>query len=103
MYLTNYLGCMKPCNLIAWLIRTQNKHGIMQNFSQNNKWNVGLVHFHVEPPPTPPIKSKHDDKPEKDFVKVKLHRDPTSENLDVYEFKMALFYNGDREDCFVRS
>ena len=52
----------------------------------------------VEPPPTPLIIIKHDDNLEKDFVKVKLHRDPTSENLGVYEFKMTLFYNGDRED-----
>ena len=46
----------------------------------------------------PIITSKNDDKSEKDFVEMKLHRDPTSENLDVYEFKMTLFYNGDRED-----
>ena len=69
----------------------------MQNIYHKKMWNAGLVQLHVEPPPTPLIKSKHDDKSEKDFVKVKLHRDPTSENLDVYEFKMALFYNGDRE------
>ena len=27
-----------------------------------------------------------------------MHRYPTSENSDLYEFKMALFYDGDQED-----
>ena len=36
----------------------------------------------------------HDDKPDKGFVKLKLHRDPTSDNLYLCEFKMALFENG---------
>ena len=75
----------------------------MKNFYHKNKWNVGLVQLHVEPPTTPLITSKHNDKSEKDFVEMKLCWDPTSENLDLYEFKMALFYNGDQEDFFVRS
>ena len=29
---------------------------------------------------------------------MELRRDPTSENSDLYESKMALFYNGDQED-----
>ena len=66
----------------------------MKNVSHKNKWNAGLVHLHVDPPPTPLITSKHDNKSEKDFVTMKLRRDPTSENSDPYEFKMALFYNG---------
>ena len=37
------------------------------------------------------------------YCKIKLHRDPTSENLDLYDFKIALFYNGDQEDAFVCS
>ena len=40
---------------------------------------------HVEPPPIPLIKNKHDNNLEKDFVKIKLHRDPTSSSLDLYE------------------
>ena len=56
---------------------------------------------HVEPPPTPPIKSKHDDKPDKDFVKLKLRRDPASSSLDLYEFNMALFGNGNPEEFFL--
>ena len=31
---------------------------------------------------------------DKDYVKLKLSRDPTLENSDLYEFKMALFENG---------
>ena len=52
----------------------------------------------MEPPLRPLIKSKHDDKLDKDFVKLKLRRDLTSEKLDIYEFKMALFGNGETEE-----
>ena len=48
---------------------------------------MGVVQLHMDPPPIPLIKIKHDDKLEKDFVKIKLHRDLTSENSDLYEFK----------------
>ena len=75
----------------------------MKKVSHKKNWNVGLLQFHVEPPPTPLTKIQHDDKSEKDFVKMTLRRDPTSENSDPYELKMALFYNGYREDVFVRS
>ena len=70
----------------------------MQKVSHKNKWNAGLLQFHMEPPPTPLVKRKNNDKSENDFVKMKLRRDPTSEDLDLYEFKMALFYNGYQED-----
>ena len=75
----------------------------MQNVSHKKKWNAGLLQLHVDPPPITLIKGNHDDKSENDFVKMKLRRDPTSENLDLYEFKMALLYNGYREDFFVLS
>ena len=75
----------------------------MQNIYLKKRRNAGLVQLHMEPPPTPLIKIKHNDKSENDFVKIKLHRYPMSENSDLYEFKMALFYNGDREYVFVRS
>ena len=59
----------------------------------------------MEPPLTPLIKSKHNDNQDKDFVKLKLHRDTTSEKLDLYELKMALFNNGKTEEflLFVRN
>ena len=42
---------------------------------------------------------------DKDFVKLKLRRDPALEDLDLYEFKIALFDNGKPEDflLFVRN
>ena len=43
------------------------------------------------------IKSNHNDKSEKDFVKLKLHRDLISEKLDLYELKIALFDNDNLE------
>ena len=42
-------------------------------------------------------KSKNHDKLDTRFVKIKLGRDRTSEKLDIYEFKMALFSNGEPE------
>ena len=57
--------------------------------------------MHVEPPPIPLIKIKNNAKSNKDCVKTKLRRDPTSENLDLYEFKMALFGNGEPEEFLL--
>ena len=70
------------------------------NVLQKKKWGMGVVQLHAEPPPTPVIKSKHDDMSDQDFVKIKFCRDPTSENLDLYEFKMALFDNIEPEEFF---
>ena len=44
---------------------------------------VGVVQVHVEPPPTPLIKIKYDDKLDKDYVKLKIRRDPTSTKSDL--------------------
>ena len=59
---------------------------------------MGVPQLHVDPPPIPLIKINHNDKLENDFVKIKLRRDPTSEKLDLYEFKMAFFDNIDPEE-----
>ena len=72
----------------------------MRNVSHKKTWNTELVQLHVDPPPTPLIKSKHNDNPDNDFVKIGLRRDPTSENSNLYEFKIALFYNGYQEFFF---
>ena len=69
----------------------------MENVSHNKTWKTGEVQVQVDPPPIPMIKSKHDDKSYNDFVKLKLRSDPTSEKSELYEFKMALFDNGDRK------
>ena len=55
----------------------------------------------MDPPPIPLIRINNDDKSYKDFVKIELCRDTTSENLDFYEFKMALFGNGDSEEFLL--
>ena len=73
----------------------------MKNVSHQKKWNVGLLQVHVEPPPTPLIKSKHGDKLDKDFVKLKLPRDLTSAKLNFYEFKISLFNNGNLEEFLL--
>ena len=36
-----------------------------------------------------------------DFVKLKFCRNPTSEKFDLYEFKMALFENGNSEEFLL--
>ena len=50
---------------------------------------------HVEPSPIPIIRENHDGKRDKEFVKLKLRRDPTLHMSDLYEFKMSLFENGE--------
>ena len=69
----------------------------MKNFSHNNKWNLRTVQVHMETPLIPLIKSKNDEKSDKDFVKIKLRRYPMSEKLDLYDLKMSLFHNGKPE------
>ena len=66
----------------------------MNNVSHRNNWNLSVSEQQVDPPPTPLIKSKMYMKRERDYVKIKLHRNYMSETLDIYEFKMDLFENG---------
>ena len=66
----------------------------MKNVLHKNNWNMGVVQLHVDPPPTPLIKSKHNDKLDKGFVTIKLHRDPKPENSELNESEMVLFDNG---------
>ena len=40
---------------------------------------------------------------DKDFVKIKFRRDPTSERFGLYELKIDLFNNGEREEFFFNS
>ena len=44
------------------------------------------------------MQSKHGDKLDKEFVRLKFCRDPTSEKSDPYDFKMTLFDNEDPEE-----
>ena len=72
-----------------------------KNVFHKKKWNAGTLKLHVYPPLIPPIKSNHDEKLDKDFAKIKLLRDTTSQKLDLYEFKIALFDNEDPEEFFL--
>ena len=56
---------------------------------------------HVDPPPINLIKEKHYGKSDKDFVKLKLRRDPTLHMSDLYEFKISLFENGEPEEFLL--
>ena len=73
----------------------------MKNVSSNKVWMTGMTHPHVYPPPIPIIKEKHNGKSDKDFLKIKLRRDPTLSMSDLYEFKMPLFDNGETEEFFL--
>ena len=55
----------------------------------------------MEPPTVPLIKSKSNTKLGKYYVKIELHRDPTSEKSDLYEFKISLFDNREPEEFFL--
>ena len=61
----------------------------------------GVTQPHVDPPTIPLIKENHDGKSDKDFVKLKLCRDPTSPTPDLYEFKMSFFDNGNPEEFLL--
>ena len=73
----------------------------MKSVFHNKKWKSGALQLHVDPPPTPLLKSNHDDNSDKDFVNLKFCRDLRSEKLYLYEFKKAFFDNGNPEDYFV--
>ena len=60
-----------------------------------------MTQIHVEPPPVPLIKINHGNNSDKDFVKLKLRRDPTSSSSDLYEFNMYLLDNGDPEEFLM--
>ena len=49
--------------------------------------------MHMNPPPVIITKSNNDDKLYRYYVKIKLRRDPKSQKLDPYEFKIVLFFN----------
>ena len=73
----------------------------MGNFPNKKGWMTGMTKPHVEPPPIPLIKEKHNGKSDKYFVKLKLLRDPTLSTSDLYEFKMSLFDNGKPEEFLL--
>ena len=77
----------------------------MKNFSSKNGWMTGTTQAHVETPPTPILKKLHNGKSDKEFLKLKLRRYPTSFTSDICELKMSLFDNGEPKEflLFVRN
>ena len=75
----------------------------MKNVYHKKICHTSAVQNHVETPSIPLIKHKNNLKEEKDCVETKLCRNPISENLYKYEFKMALFYNENPEDTNLES
>ena len=73
----------------------------MENVSHKKTWNSEMTQAHVEHPTTPLIKIKHGDKSYKDFVKLKLCRDTTSDTLYLYDFKMDFFDSGNPEELLL--
>ena len=62
---------------------------------------LGENQAHVEPPPINLIKETCNGKLDKDFIKLKHCRDPTSITLDLYEFNISLFVYGDTEEFLL--
>ena len=77
----------------------------MKNFLHHKNWNIVTVQLHVVTTPIPILESNNKYKLDKYCVKIKFRRDPTSQKLDLYEFKTALFDNGEPEEflLFIRN
>ena len=91
---------MTVCKEIASQIQTLQEHN-MRNVLQKKGCNSETKLAHVEPPLIPLIKKTYNGKSDRDFVKLKFRRDPTSSMADLYEFKMSLFVNGKPGRVFV--
>ena len=73
----------------------------MKNVSHKKIWRTTAIQIHMDPPLILLIKINYDTKAEKDCVKIKLCKDPTLENPDMYEFKISLFDNGKLEEFLL--
>ena len=62
---------------------------------------MGTVKVQVDPTPIQLNKSNKNYKSDKYFVKIKLRMDPTSEESDLYELKIALFDNVGPEEFLL--
>ena len=82
-----------------------NKNATMNHVYHNKGWNFGMTQAHVEHQPIPWIKITYNGKLDKYFVKLKLCRYPTSSTLELFEFRMSFFDNGELEEflLFVRN
>ena len=92
---------MTLCREIALIRQTKTNHWNHEEHLSQEEVEHKLLQVHVDPTPITLIKSKHNDKSEKDFVKLKLCRDQNSSKLDLYELKIALFGKSEPEQFFV--
>ena len=60
-----------------------------------------MTQVHVDPPPVPLIKSKHNNKSGKYLLKLKLCRTLKSATSYLYEFKMDIFDNGEPQEFLL--
>ena len=95
---------MKICKEIVWQRRTLQERN-MKNVLHKRGWNLGTNPAHVEPTPILLTKETYNGKSEKDYVKLKLRRDHTSSTMDLYEFNISLFDQGEPEELllFIRN
>ena len=70
----------------------------MKNVSHKKRWNFGTNPTHLEPTSIPLIKETCYFNSDKDLVNIELRGYPASSMLDLYESKIALFYNVNIED-----
>ena len=77
----------------------------MTNFFHKKGCSTDTNSARLEPLPIPLIKETYTGKSDGDYVKLKLHRYPTSGTLEIYEFMMSLFDHGNPEEflLFVRN
>ena len=54
---------------------------------------TGVTLPHIDPPSIPLIQETDNGKIDRDFVKLKLCRDPMLSTSDLYKLKMSLFEN----------
>ena len=90
---------LKPYGVL-YLSNKSPEHKTIKKVSSKKVWITGMTHPHVEPLPIPIIQEVYDGKSHKDFVKLKLRRDPTSSTSELYEFLMSLFDNGKPEEFY---
>ena len=60
-----------------------------------------MTQVHVEPLFITLVKGKYDGKLDKDSIKLVFHRDPMSSTLELYEFSIYFFDNGNPEEFFL--
>ena len=83
------------------LRQSKEKNPKMKNVSHKKIWRISSVQTHVQLPLIIQIKSKNDKKAEKYCVEIHFRKYPTSENLDLYEFKMAFLDNNKPEELLL--